>query len=71
MNNQDYIVGELRINAAGRYVIKNHELHCGDCVQLYLCSKWVKTSIEAYDGEYYFVGLPGLKPATLLARIKA
>ena len=70
MKNQNYIMDELWINAGGRYMIKNQELHCGDCVQLYLCGKWIKTRIEAYEGEYYFDGLPGLKPATLLARIK-
>lgn len=67
---QEYIEGELRINADGRFTVKNHELHCGDCVQLKLCGKWVHTRVEAYKGDYYLVGLPGLKPATLPARIK-
>ncbi|MDE5722198.1 MAG: DUF5348 domain-containing protein [Clostridia bacterium] len=67
---QGYIEGELRINADGRFEVKNYELHCGACVQLKLCGKWVRTSIEAYNGEYYAVGLPGLKLETLSARIK-
>lgn len=67
---QEYIEGDLRINADGRFMVKNYELHCGDCVQLKLCGKWIKTSVEAYGGEYYLVGLPELKAATLPARIK-
>ena len=69
-NKQEYIEGELRINAEGRFVVQNYELHCGDYVQLKLCGKWVRTRVEN-DGEYYLVGLPGFKPATLPARIKA
>ena len=68
--NKQYIEGELRINADGRFVVKNYELHCGACVQLKLCGKWVRTSIEAYNGEYYAVGLRGLNLEGLTARIK-
>lgn len=70
-NKQEYIEGELRINADGRFMVKNYELHCGACVQLKLCGKWVHTRVEAYNGEYYAVGLPRLKPANLPARINA
>ena len=68
---QKHIEGELRINTCGRYAVKNRELHCGDSVQLKLCGTWVQTRVEAYEGKYYFVGLPGLQAATLPARIKA
>ena len=64
-----YLEGKLRINGNGRYELNNYELHCGSTVELKLCGKWIKTSVEADHGEYYFVGLPGLRVFNIPARI--
>lgn len=66
-----YVEGMLRINANGRYELNNYELHCGDVVELKLCGKWLKTRVEHYQSEYYFVGLLGLKICNTPARMKA
>lgn len=71
-NKKEYITGALFKNENDRLALDDwHELHCGSCVQLKLCGKWVSTRIEAdfKTGEYYAVGLIGLKLEGVLARI--
>lgn len=46
------IQGKLTIQENGRYAI-HHELTSGDCVEVLVDGKWLKTSVEATKGEYY------------------
>lgn len=69
---KEYLTGKLYLNENDRLALDEwHELHCGNCLQLKLCDKWVNTRIEAdfYTGEWYAVGLRGLKLEGVLARI--
>lgn len=69
---ENYAEGILYVDSNGRYAIDDyHVLCCGSCVELYVCGKWLKTSIEAdSNGRYYAVGLKGLPLAGVLARVR-
>lgn len=69
---EKHVEGILYVNSDGRYAIDEyHVLRCGSSVQLYVCGKWLKTSIEAdSNGRYYAVGLKGLPLAGVTARVR-
>lgn len=77
MNNRRIIRGKLYLNGNDRLAIDDvcngeYEFHCGYGVELFLCGKWLSTRIEAdVNGEYYAVGLRGLKLEGLTARVLA
>ncbi|MCI8734915.1 MAG: DUF5348 domain-containing protein [Clostridia bacterium] len=78
MNSKRFIKGKLYLNGNDRLAIANgcngseYEFHCGNCVELFLCDKWLHTRIEAdfSTGEYYAVGLRGLKLEGVMARVQ-
>lgn len=76
MNNKITIKGKLYLNDNGRLALSGYkgyeyEFHCGYGVELFLCNKWLSTRIEAdVNGNYYAVGLYGLKLKGLTARVK-
>lgn len=62
--------GKLYINDCDRLAIDEWtEFHCGDLISLKLCDKWITTRIEMNGaGQWYAVGLPGLRLAGLTAK---
>lgn len=32
--------------SSGRFMLNDHELHCGDCFDVEVCGEWVDTRIE-------------------------
>jgi hypothetical protein len=46
-------------------------LYCGACFDVFIGGYWVPTRIErnATDGDWYLVGLKGVKPAGLPVRV--
>lgn len=62
--------GKLFLNDVERLALdKWTDFHCGDVIELELCGVWVRTRIEMNGrGEWYAVGLPGLKLVGLTAR---
>ncbi len=76
MNKKRFLKGKLYLNDNDRLAIEGcngyeYEFHCGYCVELFLCNKWFTTRIEAdYNGNYYAVGLYGLKLEGVMARVQ-
>lgn len=75
-NNKRIIRGKLYLNDNDRLALEygcngEYEFHCGYGVELFVCNKWLSTRIEAdmLSGEYYAVGLRGLKLEGLTARV--
>ncbi len=62
--------GKLYLNDVERLALdKWVEFHCGDVIELSLNGVWVRARIEMNGrGEWYAVGLPGLKLKGLTAR---
>ncbi len=62
--------GKLYLNANKRLALDEEDgWHCGQQIDLLLCGVWVRTRIEMnMRGEWYAVGLPGLKLEGLTAR---
>ena len=61
--------GIIYKNQDGRYAISDYiYFTCGDTLELEINGTWVKTCIEAIDGEYYAVGLKGLDLVGFKAR---
>lgn len=78
MNNKRILFkGKLYLNDNDRLAIDDgcngeYEFHCGYGVELFLCNKWLSTRIEAdVHGNYYAVGLRGLKLEGVMARVQA
>lgn len=75
MNNKRFIKGKLYLNDNDRLAINDgcngeYEFHCGYCVELFLCNKWLSTRIEAdVNGSYFAIGLYGLKLEGVQARV--
>lgn len=77
INNKRIFKGKLYLNDNDRLALDvgrygEYEFHCGYGVELFVCNKWLSTRIEAdiKSGEYYAVGLRGLKLEGLTARVR-
>lgn len=59
----------------GRYGLMSHGewiidgFHCGQTMEVYYGTSWVPTRLEFAD-DWYLVGLPGVVPYDLKARLK-
>lgn len=64
------VEGVLYLNGCDRLALNDWvEFHCGSAIKLCLCGVWVETRIEMNGrGEWYAVGLPGLRLVGLKAR---
>lgn len=52
--------GRFLFNAsAGRFCIGKHDLHCGECFELFHNGEWKSVRIEMADFGWYLVGLSG------------
>lgn len=61
------IQGKLFLQENGRYAV-HYELTSGDCVEVLINGKWVKTRIESSRGEYYLVNDFPIDGATIRIR---
>lgn len=63
--------GILYINQDGRYAISDYICFtCGSSFEIEINGTWVKTCIEAENGNYYAVGLKGLNLVGKKVRIE-
>ena len=63
--------GILYVNQDGRYAIDDYiYFTCGSSLEIEINGTWVKTSIEAHNGNYYAVGLKGLNLIGKKARVE-
>lgn len=61
--------GTIFKNQEGRFAIDNYTYFtCGSVLEIKINGTWIKTRIEADNGEYYAVGLKGLNLIGLKAR---
>ena len=61
-------IGELRLNSSNRYEVNGQEYTSGSSIEYRKNSKWVKSSIEHYNGRYYIVGDKNLELHHLIVR---
>lgn len=68
--------GRLRLNWNDRYVLNEHEYHCGNKIEFYYVPddedehpRWVVSRIE-HDKEYYIVGYENVKLDGLRVRVR-
>jgi hypothetical protein len=55
---------------SGRYCLGEHALHCGTCIQVLLCGKWLHTRIEHGSNGWYLVGIQHVSLDGLEARFE-
>ena len=57
----------------GRLELADYEFHCGDGLSVLIDNgsgpEWVDTRLEYANKSWYLVGLPGVNPSGLIARI--